>query len=143
MVYSEIVPNLYVGDLPDSLQFAADYNDGMIICVLESRPISEPRNATWIPILSTQLGDGLVWADPVQLDTVKSVIDNALLNGRKVLVHCGAGIERSPLAVAWYLAKTQHTTIEDAYEIVRKGRSQTQVRTVWLKEKPNESLPSV
>src|SRR6202451_4022873 len=87
---TEIINNLFVGDMVDA---RAGF-DGLIICVLEEKPVDEPPNATWIPFLAEGRGS---------LEITASVIDNALDDGRRVLVHCGAGSERAPLTVAWFL----------------------------------------
>ena len=51
-----------------------------------------------------------------------------------VITHnCAAGIERSPLAVAYFIAYSKGIPIEEAYKIVKKGRPQTQERIMWLK----------
>ena len=43
-------------------------------------------------------------------------------------------MELSPLAVAYYLMYSKGISIEEAYEIVKKGRPQTMDRRVWLKK---------
>jgi protein-tyrosine phosphatase len=78
---NEIIDNLFVGDLGD----AQSGFDGLIICVLDEKPIDEPPNALWMPF------------DIGTLDIIASMIENGMANGRRVLVHCGAGSERAPL----------------------------------------------
>jgi protein-tyrosine phosphatase len=127
---NEIIENLFVGDMMDSMNF-----DGMSICVLEQRD-TLAKNATWIPILTylpTSVdGVTIPKADKKQLDAAAEVIDSALQGGKKVLVHCAAGIERSPLTVVWYLHRKKNMSIEDAYNLVIDKRSIVQRRDLWL-----------
>lgn len=121
---NEIIPNLFVGDFADAKSDAA--KDMFILCVLEQKPSDEPANATWIPFLE---GDK---ANHTQLDAIAAVIDAQLSAGRKVLTHCGAGIERSPLAVVWFLHAKRGMSIGDAYKLVIEKKPQAQRREVWL-----------
>ncbi|MGH7901441.1 MAG: dual specificity protein phosphatase family protein, partial [Thermodesulfobacteriota bacterium] len=86
----------------------------------------------WIPILKYD-DNRDAFADRKQLDVVVEVIHSALKRGQKTLVHCGAGIERSPLAVVYYLCKKKGMTIEQAYKLVISKRSIVQDRRSWLK----------
>jgi len=128
-MFNKIIENLYIGDLEDSLTFEEQFPiTGVILCVLENRPIDEPNNAFHVAIKTD--------SDHVhfeQLDKVFTFIDAMLKTNHHVLVHCMAGIERSPLTVAYFLTKHFGITIEEAYKIVKKGRPQTQDRRHWLR----------
>lgn len=117
----EIVEKLFVGDMSD----AHSGFEGLIICVLEDKPFDEPANATWVPFLAEGLRS---------LEITAEIIDNALNGGRPVLVHCGAGSERAPLAVAWYLYRRRAMTLDDAYELLRSRRPIVQDRRFWLQQ---------
>jgi len=114
----EIIDNLFVGDLADSQSGF----DGLIICVLEEKPLDQPPNATWIPF----------GAD--SLEITASVIDNALVNGRRVLVHCGAGSERAPLTIAWFLNRRRNMSIDTAYDLLKRKRPIVKDRRAWLRQ---------
>jgi protein-tyrosine phosphatase len=117
---TEIIENLFVGDMDDA---RAGFN-GLIICVLEERPLDEPADAAWIPFM----------ADGVRsLELTADTIDDALNDARPVLVHCGAGSERAPLAVAWYLNRRRGMTLDDAYALMRERRPIVRDRRVWLR----------
>jgi protein-tyrosine phosphatase len=121
---SEIVPNLFIGNFSDAKKVDA-YDK--IICVLE-HPTQTAKNVTWIRLLRGER------ADMKQLDKIANTIDYNLKNDKKVLVHCGAGIERSPLAVVWYLHTRKHMPIDTAYKLVRTRRIIAQDRRLWIPE---------
>jgi len=56
-------------------------------------------------------------------DTFIEFIDNALRSkNNNVLVHCSAGISRSPTLVLAYMMKKNHWTLEEAFDKMRKLR---------------------
>src|SRR3990172_11102387 len=125
-MYNKIIDNLFVGDLQDAKTFRDSKPDGVILCVLERRPEEEPFKAYHIPIITQS---DHVHTD--QLDHIAFFLETLLAKRCDVLVHCAAGMERSPLAVAYFLAYSKGIPIEEAYKIVKRGRPQTQERTGW------------
>jgi protein-tyrosine phosphatase len=117
---NEIIDNLFVSDLLD----AKSGFDGLIICVLEQKPFDEPPDATWIPFMAQGIAS---------LDLISSVIDDALANGRRVLVHCGAGSERAPLTIAWFLHRRRGMSLDAAYDLLKRKRPIVQDRRAWLR----------
>jgi hypothetical protein len=115
---SEIIPNLFVGDLQDAARF-----DGMIISVLHDVPAMEPKRAIRIPFLAN---------GRATLDTTAALIDAALERGMRVLVHCEEGSERAPLTVAWFLIRRRGMTLGEAYTLLRECRPIVRDRRKWL-----------
>jgi len=120
---SQILDNLYLGNLDDALNAPPDF---VIVCVLEYQPPNEPKGAYRFPFLEGGLANVKV------LDEFADFVDKLLSEGRKVLVHCAMGVERSPLAVVWYLHKKKGMSIPEAYAFVKTKRSVVADRTVWL-----------
>src|SRR5579884_2643613 len=58
--------------------------------------------------------------------------DALLKDGKKVLLHCGAGIERSPLACVWFLHTKRNMDFDEAYEFVKEKRPIVADRRTWL-----------
>jgi dual specificity MAP kinase phosphatase len=56
-------------------------------------------------------------------DQAYTFISNAIENNEKVLVHCVAGISRSPAIVISFLMRYAHMNMNDAYEFVKTKRS--------------------
>jgi len=115
---TEIIDNLFVGGVDDAQSGFA----GLIICVLEEKPMDEPPNAVCIPFMAEGVGS---------LDTIAAAIDDALANGRRVLVHCGAGSERAPLTIAWFLNRRRAMSLDAAYELLKRKRPMVKDRRAW------------
>ena len=54
--------------------------------------------------------------------------------GRKVVVHCHMGMERSVLAVAWWLHSYKNMSLDEAYELIRQKRPVALDRREWIGE---------
>jgi atypical dual specificity phosphatase len=122
MVESEIIPGLFVGGRADAAGF-----QGIRICVLDNAGDESPAEAR-IPILTAKDRG----ADRAALDKVAARIQEALRHRDRILVYCGYGVRRSPLAVAWFLHRTRGHSLDDAYQIVQKGRAETEPAYRWL-----------
>jgi protein-tyrosine phosphatase len=119
---SEIAPGVFVGGWDDALRF-----EGARFCVLDEAPDDMPP-ATHIPIYDERSGSAL----RPNLDRVAREMEAAHARGRPVLVFCGHGIRRSPLAAAWYLHRSEHLPLEKAYERVRAVRPRIEIPTAWM-----------
>jgi len=115
---SEIIANLYVGDLQDARKF-----DGIIISVLTDVPAGEPARSIQMPFLAN---------GRASLDSTAAVIDAALALNQRVLVHCEEGSERAPLVVAWFLNRRRGMSINDAYKLLITKRPIIRDRRKWL-----------
>ncbi len=115
---TEIIPNLFVGDLQDAQRF-----DGMIINVLPDLIEGEPAHAVHMPFLAKGLES---------LERTAALIDDGLARGRRVLVHCEEGCERAPLVVAWFLKTRRAMTLDGAYALLKGRRPSVEDRRGWL-----------
>jgi protein-tyrosine phosphatase len=115
---SEIIPNLFVGDLQDAQHF-----DGMIINVLPDLIEGEPAHAIHMPFLAKGLDS---------LESTAGLIDDGLARGLRVLVHCEEGCERAPLVVAWFLKTRRAMTLDEAYALLKSRRPIVEDRRRWL-----------
>ena len=126
---TEILPNLFLGDLADAKRW-----QGFAITVLEYRPPELPTNVVHIPIVDTNnhANSDETRALFVQLEALVTVVDTAMDRGEKALVSCGQGMERSPLAVVWYLFRRRGMSVEEAYRLVKQKRPQVIEHLEWL-----------
>ena len=115
---SEIVANLYVGDLQDAVEF-----DGMIISVLADVPACEPPRSIQLPFLAN---------GRASLDSTAALIAAALALHLRVLVHCEEGSERAPLVVAWFLVTRRGMSLDAAYDLLQARRPLVRDRRKWL-----------
>lgn len=131
-----VAEGVWVGD-----QLAAARFNGTRVCVHEIRPMYiEPTVPTHgyihAPILSARPLSKLnraAQASPVLLDRVATIIDALVASAMPVMIHCHGGIERSPLAAAWYLAHyCDYASFTDAYDHVKRVRPITADRTAWV-----------
>jgi protein-tyrosine phosphatase len=97
----EILPGLWVGDAGSAPMAIA--RDFAVLNVLETGAIpGESHIPILVPLSYRSPADGVL-AYRVRLDNaVKWIEEN---KSRHKLVHCGAGIERPPLTVAWYMCR--------------------------------------
>ncbi|MEM3656398.1 MAG: hypothetical protein QW453_06785 [Thermoprotei archaeon] len=123
----EVVKQLYVGTVEDARQLIGR-SGWYAICVLEQAPEWWPKDWVSVPVFNPAVGR----ANHLNLDIVSGIIGEHIRLGDNVLVCCNMSVERSPLAVAWYLSKEMHVPLEEAYTIVERKHPITQRRLQWL-----------
>lgn len=74
----------------------------------------------------------------VEMEPLPSVIKFAqdlckLTERSKVLIHCQAGIDRSPFIAMLYYKLKNNTTYEQAYDAVASARPQTFIHNDWIR----------
>ena len=136
---------IWLGDFVDALKF-----EGEIICVLQDIPKGEPKEALWIPVVrssttltDTQLvaeQDAYVYAQKSNLDLIARILEENKQKSIKTLIHCMAGIERSPLAIVHWLHTYHGFSYNEAYKYVQKRRPEVQNRLQWLNLSYNEHM---
>ena len=79
-----------------------------------------------------------------QLDRIAGVIDQQLEgpDDTKVIVHCAMGIERSALAVAWFLrGRLGYGSLTAAYDAISAARPVVADRSHWVGEELDVPMP--
>lgn len=122
----EIIPNLFLGSEEEAELAGRSGKFDEIIDVryylpgMSIDPIDRPE------------GYGLV--DPVALGAYANIIHDLLVAGKKIFVHCKAGMERSPLVVAWYLVLYEpFPDLETAYRFIIDKHPLAQRRDMWVR----------
>lgn len=116
----QVIPNLWLGDLPSALDAARlkESNIHSIVSVMRGRvSVHETLIRYQINIDDTEDADVLS-----HLVAVISFIQKELEKGRGVLVHCAAGVSRSATVVAAYLMYSQGLDVNAAISVVRVAR---------------------
>jgi hypothetical protein len=139
----EIIAGLFVGGIQDGCLVAGDPG-WSVYFVHEQFGEYAPANANWAPFVKSYVdNDGyfqVTGVDQEALDGLIKQIDQDLQAGRKVLVHCAEGKERAPLATTCFLHKAGRAkTLDEAFRMVQKKRTQAQNRLEWLERSGLES----
>jgi len=131
---TEILPGLYLGAAAEAYY---DKKEGLVdvaLCVTERSIANLGLGTDWYEIMSflEEDDENVLRADVVKLHTISMYIKALLEQKKKIVVFCGVGSERSPLAVVWYLHNFEDFSLNDAYEFVKRKRSIVIDRTDWL-----------
>jgi hypothetical protein len=118
----EIAPGVFLGGWNDALHFS-----GRRFCVLDEAPDDMPA-ATHIPIYDDRKDAPII----ANLNRLAAEVDSARQTGEPVLVFCGHGIRRSPLAAAWYLHRHEKLPLEEAYTRIRAIRPKVEAANEWI-----------
>ncbi|KAK0241705.1 hypothetical protein EDD85DRAFT_902245 [Armillaria nabsnona] len=116
----EIIPGLWVGDLPSALNVELLKKNHIfsILSAMRGRiTIHETFVRHQILLDDTEEADIMIHFLP-SITFIQAELDK----GRSLLVHCQAGMSRSVTIVAAYLMYTRHLTPEAALELIRKSR---------------------
>jgi Dual specificity phosphatase, catalytic domain len=151
---SEIIPNLYIGTINDAIRNELKF--GLTICVAEWNNLTEheqmdlmcqDRRILFAPFMvySRKFNDGSAgepWliqhchANTNVLAMIANTIENTLVQGPvPLLINCAAGIERSPLAVVYYLVSKHRYSFDEAYQFVKLKRPIIDNRLSWILER--------
>lgn len=133
---NQIEEHLYLGDWNDGVR-SSYLPDIMTICVIETPEYDRyERMGYYCPILEHD-AHSLAFVPPRanidMLDRACDIIDRHLLEGRDLLVHCWAGIERSPLTLAyWLIRSNRRVNLDGAYRFLKHIRPEVEDRREWL-----------
>lgn len=119
---SEVTPYLYLGNLKDASDLEALERLG-VDHVLNVTSV-EPSYATSPRIIYKQLvaHDNGYQNLKQYFDEAFDFIDSARLGGGAVLIHCQAGVSRSPTIAVAYLIKHSPMSMVEAYKFVKSRR---------------------
>ncbi|CAF0846453.1 unnamed protein product [Rotaria sp. Silwood1] len=119
---THIIDGLYIGSESNAknLEELSSEQIRCIVNVTSHVPLyhSEQFQYCHLPADDTQRQNLLEY-----FDTAYSFIHNAIENNEKVLVHCVAGISRSPAIVIGFLMRYAKMNMNDAYDFVKRKRS--------------------
>jgi hypothetical protein len=124
---AEVSPGISVGGWKDAERF-----EGSRFCVLDEVPADVPPS-THIAIYDENRDRAIV----ENLDRLARAIADEHAKGRPVLVFCGHGIRRGPLAAAWYLHRSEGLTLAEAYTRIRAVRPQIEEAKEWIGDPEN------
>ncbi|CAG01299.1 unnamed protein product, partial [Tetraodon nigroviridis] len=117
----EILPFLYLGSAYHASR--EDYLRDLHITALlnvsrrDLQPAKGHYNYKWIPVEDSHMAD-----ISSHFQEAIDFIDNVKQLGGKVLVHCEAGISRSPTICMAYIMRTQQLRLDAAFDIIKQRR---------------------
>lgn len=123
-----VVPHLYLSNVltANNKKFLESKNIKHIISISDAE-----NDIPQYPFIKTHyfyFKDTPQYDSTIFYNTAFKIIDEAIQKGENVLVHCEAGISRSPTIVASYLIKKYHISTEQAIQMIQKVRPQVNPR---------------
>lgn len=121
---AEIIPKVYLGGLDSAtnMQILQHLNITHIILAIGAMQPHFPKSFTYLSLHDAK--DSANFDFSVYFDECAQFIENARMEGGGVLVHCRAGISRSPTLIIAYLMKHLRIRYEDAVRMVTCKRAQ-------------------
>ncbi|KAI0367683.1 hypothetical protein BV20DRAFT_1037581 [Pilatotrama ljubarskyi] len=132
MSMNEVLPNLWVGDLPSALntEKLKAHNIRSVLTAMRGRvSINETFVRHQIKIDDTESSDILQHFVPA-ITFLQAELDK----GHGVLVHCQAGMSRSVAIVAAFLMVSQGLDPEGALDVIRKVRPDVQPNEGFMRQ---------
>ncbi|XP_062987639.1 dual specificity protein phosphatase 5 [Elgaria multicarinata webbii] len=118
----EILPFLYLGSAyhASKCDFLANLNITALLNVSRksSEPFTDQYCYKWIPVEDSHMAD-----ISSHFQEAIEFIDCTRRAGGKILVHCEAGISRSPTICMAYLMKMRKFRLEEAFDYIKQRRS--------------------
>lgn len=122
MSVTEIVPNLWLGNVQDSLDSAFISGIDIVInCTKDLKFLDETKKCVRIPI-EDNLQDEEITALYKYLPRITDYIHSNLRLGRRVFVHCFAGKQRSASVIVAYIMRYYKLDLNKAIELVKSKR---------------------
>lgn len=122
---SEVAPGVFVGGWGDAAAF-----EGTRFCVLDETPDAPFPAEVHVPIYDAASERPL----RANLDRLAGLVEAARAKNEPVLLFCGHGVRRGPLAAAWYLHRHEGIPLDAAYERIRAVRPHIEVAREWISD---------
>jgi len=122
VVMTEILPHIFVGNICDAQNLDRLTQNGIthIVNCTPDLPLFWENKYEYMRIDALDLPSQNIRK---HFDQAIDFIDNAIRSkDNNVLVHCSAGISRSPTLVLAYMMKKNHWTLDEAFDKMRKLR---------------------
>ena len=124
---SKITDQIYVGDQQDASNEHL-YKMKLFDCIINLNDRESEEELKLVKKYNILYASFNIFREK---EKVAGYLWGAVEQGRKVLVHCEAGIDRSPFLVALYFSKKNNILLSKAYNIVKYFRPQTFIHLEW------------
>ncbi|MEM7180702.1 MAG: dual specificity protein phosphatase [Spirochaetota bacterium] len=116
MLYNEVIPNLYHGNQ----QASAVLDTVDVVISIGCKPKCQEESSKMLYKVAMQ--DSKESDLKKHLSEVTELMDREMKRGKKVLLHCQAGINRSTAFLLAYLCKYKKLGVEEARELILAKR---------------------
>ena len=128
MVYNKILNNIYLSNYEDSInnQYINDNNIKVIINCSKNLPFINNNNIIKIRI---SINDDLSKQSNIDLfkylNHITTIMNKYTKQNYNILVHCYAGIQRSPSIIAAYLIRYYNFSMYEAINYIKQKKNKT------------------
>jgi protein-tyrosine phosphatase len=133
-VMTKIMPHLYLGNECDARNLQALEKEGIYYILNVTKAIPMPPASSKFIAKRIAVNDCPGQNLKQHFEEAFDFIDEAKNNNSKVLVHCQAGVSRSPTIVIAYMMSRLHITMNEAMERVRQQRPIIEPNFVFLNQ---------
>lgn len=132
MTIIEIISGLYIGAYSDTTDKYTMLELGITHVINLSQIVNE--NEFYFDIYNINVNDYPDSNISIYFTKTSRFICNALVNNRKFLVYCFAGMSRSVSIVIAFLIKKRHMTFNDAFNLVKEKHPCTQPNSGFIQQ---------
>ena len=128
MVYNKILNNVYLSNYKDSInnEYINDNNIKVIINCSKNLPFINNNNIIKIRI---SINDDLSKQSNIDLfkylNNITTIMNKYTKQNYNILVHCYAGIQRSPSIIAAYLIRYYNFSMYEAINYIKQKKNKT------------------
>ena len=134
----EVLPGLWQSGLPEDWDLLRAHVDA-VVDVADAGPGPSPQDLGDLTYVKAPLEDGGTLPDPVVLEHLTALVADLVRSGRRVLVHCTFGKNRSGLLMALVVRELLGCDGRTALERVRAVRHRAvnnEAFAAWLSALP-------
>lgn len=133
MDIKETIKKIAISGAYWALHWEENHNRNEWFIINVAMPEENRKADVFVPITLLWTATEAPTVPVARLEVAASAIEYGLGQGKSVLIHCSAGIERSPLCVVWYLHTRFNVSLDVAYSYVMEIRDIALDRRSWIK----------
>jgi protein-tyrosine phosphatase len=116
---TEIINKLWLGGYDDAIDGAALKRNGITAVLNVTKETLPIKHFEGIQYINVGLSDDHL-NDWRIIKLILKIMKHLIYNGETILIHCAAGISRSPFMVALYLKEHYGCSLDKAYKLLKE-----------------------